>query len=72
MSKTKIKRFSAILLIVFIVFIFGLSIYFAIVGNLGASLSALGFNAFFSVMLFFLLKFHRYVKADVGQGNDEE
>lgn len=65
MTKAKIRRISAILLILFILFIFALSIYFAIIGNLAASLSALAFNTFFAVVLFFLLKFHRYVKSDM-------
>ncbi|PKM51268.1 MAG: hypothetical protein CVV02_07885 [Firmicutes bacterium HGW-Firmicutes-7] len=69
MTKAKIKQFSALLLILFIIFIFALSIYFALTGNLVASLSSLAFNTFFSVVLFFLLKFHRYVKSDIDLDN---
>lgn len=64
MNKQKIRQYSAILLIAFLILVFGLAIYFAITGNIGGALSALAFNAFFSVILFFLIKLNRYIQTD--------
>lgn len=72
MNKKKIRQYSAVLLIVFLIFVFGLSIYFALKGNIGGAISALAFNAFFSVILFFLIKLHRYIKTDYEEENDEK
>lgn len=69
MTRAKIKQITAVLLILFIIFIFSLSIYFAIKGNITASLSALAFNGFFAIVLFFLIKFHRYITSNENDEN---
>lgn len=69
MSKQKIKQIAAVVLIVFLIFIFALSIYFSLMGNIAAALSALAFNAFFCIILFFLIRLNRYI-TDVS--DDEE
>ncbi len=67
MNKQKIRQYAAVLLIVFLVFLFALTIYFGLKGNIGATISLISFNTFFTVVLFFLIKLNKYVKTDFSE-----
>lgn len=71
MNKVLIKRITAFILVLFIVSLILLSMYFAIMGNALAMLSLLSFSGFFSVIMYFLLRFNRAVKNDLEKTLEE-
>lgn len=66
MKKNLLKRIAAILLLIFFFTLLALTIFFGIKGNSNAAISLLVFNGFFTVVVYFLLQFTRYLQ----YGND--
>lgn len=60
-KKYNIQRFLIIILILFLVFLYALGIILALKGNGEATISIVAYSTCFSVILFFLIKLHRYV-----------
>lgn len=72
MDKQQARRILALVLIGFIVIIFGASIFFAIKGNAGAFLGLTSFNTVFVVVIYFLMRLNRYVHDGNAIDDDEE
>jgi hypothetical protein len=59
MNKKIIKKIAAIVMVAFILFMIGLSVYFGITGNVEAFFSVISFNAFFLIATYLFIRLNR-------------
>jgi|GEM_PF-6511448 len=59
MNRQIVIKSAAIVSVALILFLIGLSVYFGLTGNADAFFLVSSSNAFFVIMLYFLIRFHR-------------
>lgn len=70
MSKSRIKRVLALILVIFILFVFILTVYFGLKGRPEIALSLLAFNGFFTIVVYFLMRFQNSLNSSVEEVNN--
>lgn len=65
MKKLAMRRLAAILLLIFILGTFSVSVIAAFMGYSAFAVALMAFNMFFSVVVFFLLKYNQAIKSSL-------
>lgn len=72
MAKEKIKRVLALLLVIFILAVFILTVYFGITGRSEIALSLLAFNGFFTIIVYFLMRLQSSINSSIDDMHSDE
>lgn len=64
MHRTKLQRISAMIGVIILVFLMVLTVIFLFIGNVALAVTSVAINGFVSIILFFILRFHRHVVDD--------
>lgn len=59
-SQKKAFRIFSIVAVIIVALVYIASIVVSLMGNLGLTIAIIGFNSVFVVILFFIIKFHKY------------